>query len=61
VCDFKLGYPNLATLKNSNDTFAIYPRFDYLQSRLLLEKQDVLRVLEKRLDQHDKENILGLR
>jgi hypothetical protein len=57
VCDFKLGYPNLATFKNSSDSFAVYRRFGYLQSRLLLEKQDVLRVLERRLDQYDREHV----
>jgi hypothetical protein len=57
VSDFKLGYPNLATFKNSSDSFAVYRRFGYLQSRLLLEKQDILRVLEKRLDQYDRDNI----
>jgi len=58
VSDFKLGYPNLATFKNSSDSFAVYRRFGYLQSRLLLEKQDILRVLEKRLDQYDRDNVM---
>jgi hypothetical protein len=57
VSDFKLGYPNLATFKNSSDSFAIYRRFGYLQSRLLLEKQDILRVLEHRLDQYDQGHV----
>lgn len=57
VSDFKLGYPNLATFKNSSEAFSIYRRFGYLQSRLLLEKQDVLRVLEQRLDQYDREHV----
>jgi hypothetical protein len=57
VCDYKLGYSNLATFKNSSDSFAVYRRFGYLQSRLLLEKQDVLRVLEQRLDKYDQEHI----
>jgi hypothetical protein len=57
VSDFKLGYPNLATFKNSSDAFSIYRRFGYLQSRLLLEKQDILRVLEKRLDEYDRGHI----
>ncbi|GAB7325601.1 hypothetical protein MBLNU13_g09592t1 [Cladosporium sp. NU13] len=56
LSDFKLGYPNLATFKNSSEAFSIYRRFGYLQSRLLLEKQDVLRVLEQRLDQYDREH-----
>lgn len=47
------GYPNLATFQSSDEVFAIYRRFGYLQSRLLLEKQDALQVLEKKLDQYD--------
>lgn len=47
------GYPNLATFQSSDETFAIYRRFGYLQSRLLLEKQDALRVLENKLNQYD--------
>jgi hypothetical protein len=31
----------------------IYRRFGYIQTRLLLEKQDELRVLEKKLDKYD--------
>jgi len=57
VQDFKIGYPNLATFKNSTECFTLYRRFGYLQSRLLLEKQDVLRVLEQRLDEFDRANI----
>lgn len=57
VSDFKLGYPNLATFKSSSEAFSVYRRFGYLQSRLLLEKQDVLRVLEQRLDQYDREHV----
>lgn len=53
VDEFKEGYPNLATFKSSDEVFALYRRFGYLQSRLLLEKQDVLRVLEKRLNEYD--------
>jgi len=52
-----MGYPNLATFKNSTECFTLYRRFGYLQSRLLLEKQDVLRVLEQRLDEFDRANI----
>lgn len=54
--DFKFGYPNLATFKNSSQTFSIYRRFGYLQSRLLLEKQYALRVLERRLEEFDHEH-----
>jgi hypothetical protein len=53
VNEFEDGYPNLATFQSSDEVFALYRRFGYLQSRLLLEKQDVLRVLEKRLNEYD--------
>ena len=48
------GYPKLATFLDSDDRFMVYRRFGYLQSRLLLEKQDDLRILEARLDRLDK-------
>src|SRR5271154_907006 len=38
---------------DSDDGFMIYRRFGYLQSRLLLEKQERLRRLEERLDHLD--------
>ncbi|KAI9685826.1 MAG: hypothetical protein M1822_004104 [Bathelium mastoideum] len=44
------GYPNLATFLDSDENFMVYRRFGYLQSRLLLEKQDELHKLEKKLD-----------
>jgi hypothetical protein len=33
----------------------IYRRFGYVQTRLLLEKQDELRLLERKLDRYDNE------
>jgi hypothetical protein len=39
---------------DSDDGFMIYRRFGYLQSRLLLEKQEQLRQLEDKLDQLDR-------
>ena len=56
VDEFDCGYPNLATFQSSDEVFALYRRFGYLQSRLLLEKQDVLRVLEDRLNKYDEED-----
>ena len=35
----------------------IYRRFGYLQARVLLEKQDKLRLLEESLDAFDEENV----
>ena len=48
-----MGYPRLATFLDSEDIFSVYRRFGYLQSRLLLEKQDDLRRLEAKLDTLD--------
>lgn len=47
------GYPNLAAFLDSDENFMVYRRFGYIQARLLLEKQDELRRLEKRLDDYD--------
>lgn len=52
------GYPNLGAFLDSDESFRIYRQFGYLQSRLLLEKQDELRRLEERLDEIDKEDDL---
>lgn len=48
------GYPRLAALLDSDENFMLYRRFGFLQSRLLLDKQDELRELEKDLDRMDK-------
>ncbi|KAF2230438.1 hypothetical protein EV356DRAFT_536371 [Viridothelium virens] len=47
------GYPNAAAFLDSDENFMIYRRFGYLQSRLLLDKQDELRKLENKLDRLD--------
>ncbi|KAF2186441.1 hypothetical protein K469DRAFT_706409 [Zopfia rhizophila CBS 207.26] len=52
--DCPKGYPNLAAFLDSDEGFTMYRRFGYLQSRLLLDKQEELRVLEKKLDRMDK-------
>src|SRR6266536_5757218 len=48
------GYPRLAGLLDSDDNFMIYRRFGFLSTRLLLDKQDELRLLEEELDEIDK-------
>lgn len=53
MSQFERGYPNLAAFTSSDEDFAIYRRFGYLQARLLLDKQDQLRLLEERLDRYD--------
>ena len=53
-----VGYPSLASFLHSDESFSIFRRFGYVQSRLLLEKQDDLRTLEeslRRLDHEDSE------
>jgi hypothetical protein len=47
------GYAHLAAFHSSDEMFSIFRRYNYLQTRLLLEKQDELRVLESKLDQSD--------
>lgn len=47
------GYPRLAAFIDSDENFMQYRRFGFLQARLLLYKQDELRVLESRLDHLD--------
>lgn len=56
--DYREGYPKLAVFQNSSEEFAIYRRFGYLGARLLLDKQDQLRLLECRLDEYDRANRL---
>ncbi|KAF7921887.1 uncharacterized protein EAE97_011178 [Botrytis byssoidea] len=48
------GYPQLAAAINSDERFMFYRRFGFLQTRLLLNKQDELRALEARLDHKDR-------
>jgi hypothetical protein len=43
---------------DSSEEFMLYRRFGYLQSRVILNKQDQLRELEKRLDREDKDDAL---
>lgn len=53
VKKFREGYPNFAAFLDSDESFMIYRRYGYLQSRILLEKQDELRLLEEQLDKLD--------
>lgn len=53
------GYPKLARFLDSDDNFMVYRRFGFLQTRLLLETQDTLRVLEERLDKLDESETVG--
>ena len=50
------GYPELATFLDSDENFMVYRRFGYVQARLLLEKQEQLRLLEEKLDKLDKQH-----
>lgn len=48
------GYPKLAAFLDSDESFMIYRRFGFIQSRLLLDKQDQLRELERKLERLDR-------
>lgn len=56
VSNAKRGYPELSTFVDSSEHFMVYRRFGYLQSRVLLDKQDRLRLLEETLDEFDASN-----
>ncbi|MCJ1236843.1 hypothetical protein MMC14_004825 [Varicellaria rhodocarpa] len=60
VEDFRPGYPRYSTLIGSDDSFQIYRRFSILRTRLLLQKQDRLSLLEKELERIDEEEIAPL-
>jgi hypothetical protein len=47
------GYPYLASFLDSDENFMIYRRFGFLHARLLLQKQDELRIMEEELDRMD--------
>ncbi|KAK3677510.1 hypothetical protein LTR78_002360 [Recurvomyces mirabilis] len=51
--DFASAYPNLAIFLDSDESFALYRRHGYIQTRILLDKQDQLRCIEAELDELD--------
>src|SRR5439155_27200562 len=51
------GYPRLASLENSDESFVHYRRFGYLHNRLLLHRQAEIALLEKRLDELDARDV----
>jgi len=53
VEDYVEGYPQLAAFLDSDEGFMIYRRFGWLQTRLLLDKQEELRLLEEKLQKLD--------
>ncbi|MCJ1475224.1 hypothetical protein MMC13_003885 [Lambiella insularis] len=54
VEDSPRGFPYVASYLDSEDTFAVFRRFGWVHTRLLLNKQDELRVLESDLRAMDK-------
>lgn len=66
VENYPLGYPKMGVYLESDDAFNMYRRFGLLHSRLLLHKQDQLRVMEDRLlaldklDDHDEDGKIFL-
>jgi hypothetical protein len=64
VQNFPVGYPLQAAFQSSEPSWAIYRGFNYLHSRVILELQDELRCLEKKLtdtEEMDLENGDGKR
>lgn len=53
------GYPYLAAFLDSDENFMIYRRFGFIHARLLLQKQDELRLMEKELDDMDMRDLLN--
>ncbi|KAK0127333.1 hypothetical protein ONS96_006881 [Cadophora gregata f. sp. sojae] len=53
------GYPHLAAFLASDENLMIYRRFTYVQSRLILNKQDEMRRLELKLDILDEEHSMN--
>ena len=53
VEDHPIGYPRQAAFADSDESFAIYRRFGYIHARLLMHRQDELRVLERELGDMD--------
>lgn len=47
------GYPSLAAFLDSDENFTIFRRFGFLHTRLLLQKQDELRIMEGELERED--------
>lgn len=52
--DSTIGYSRLAAFESSEPSFSLYRGFGYLHSRVLLELQDEIRILERDLDDLDK-------
>jgi hypothetical protein len=64
VQTFPVGIPLQAAFQSSESSWSIYRGFNYLHSRVILELQDELRCLEKKLtetDEMDLENGDGKR
>lgn len=55
VEEYPEGFPQAAAFINADPTFAIYRRFSRGRTRIILQLQAQLMMLEKKLDQYDKE------
>jgi hypothetical protein len=53
VEEYPSGYPKQAAFQSSESSFSVYRAFDYLHSRVILEMQDELRMLEDNLGRLD--------
>ena len=62
--DYPIGYPLQAAFQSSESSWSIYRAFNYLHSRVILQLQDEIRGMERKLkylDEIDLENGEGNR
>lgn len=50
------GFPRLACFLDSDENFMMYRRFGYLHARILLNKQDEIKEIERELDEMDEDD-----
>ena len=60
VEDFRQGYPRFCALINAHPTLNVFRRFSKLRARIILRKQDMLSVLEQRLESLDSQETTAL-
>jgi hypothetical protein len=53
VEQYRKGYPRYSALLSSHNSFQLYRRFTSIRTRMLLQKQHEISLLEKELDESD--------
>ena len=60
VEDFHQGYPRFCALIDAHPALNVFRRFSKLHARVILRKQDLLSILEQRLETLDEQEISTL-